>query len=429
MYATSPRSTPAPAPVATPSGAARTVLVARLRRLEAAREGGAPPAEILRRVVRRFGGRIARASPDELWAEMRSPTDALHCGGALHDALALERPRLPFRVELRVAIASGDCERRGGELRGEPVRAVRALLEESAAGEVRFDRAVLLCANRIEFDGEACADGWTYRLLPPSERAFPTLPYYGVWLHRRITWRSRIAEGARLAGRLALAASRTRAFRAACALLVLAAALWQLRPLPPKDRVAAALSAGRTAEAALHAERWVDSHPEDPQAHLWKARAELGMYRAEAARPALESALALSPGLAEDPEVARDLVRLLDRKGADTAFVARFPTRAVEEALVAATGSASYWLRHNAARSLERSDRGEAIDRIGILLLDLRHESSCGIRMRAARRLAALGTDDPRVLPALERARTEELPRAICNLRQVIDESISTLAG
>lgn len=428
MSAVSLQGRPGPTQLPSFRSALRTVLVARLSRLEGGPVDG-EPLEILRRVVRRFGGRVARTSPGEIWAEMRSPTDALHCGGALHDALELERPGLPFEVELRVAITAGDCERRGGELRGAPVRAARALLSETPAGEVRFDRALLLSANRSEFDGEACTGGWSYRLLPPMERLFPCLPFHGLWLVRKTSLHARIAEGARIAGRWALAASRTRAFRTACLLLLLGLAILQFLPPSPKARVESALAAGRAAEAVLHAERWVGSRPDDPEAHLWKARAELEVHRAEAARASIESALRLAPGLAEDPEVAHDLVRLLEAKGADTTFVARYDTPAVEEALAAATSADAYWLRKNAARALEKMGREDRIDRIGLLLLDLSHPRSCGIRMRAARKLASLGTDDPRVLPALEQARDDRLPHAICNLRQVIDETISTLTG
>lgn len=407
-----------------------TVLVARLRRIGAEGEGGAAaPMETLRRVVRRFGGRISRSSRDELWAEMRSPTDALHCGGALHDALELERPGLAFVVELRVAVAAGECERQGGELRGPPVRAARALLEVADAGEVRFDRAVLLSANRSEVRGADPEDGWSVRLLPPTERAYPKLPFHGVWLHRRTSLRVRLAEGGRTVGKGMLLATRTRAFRVACGLGILAALAAQLLPPAPRERVASALGAGRAEEAVFHAARWAESRPGDPQAHLWMARAELGRGRTQAARPAFESALGLEPSLAEDPEVAHDLVRLLDEKGADTNFVTRFETPAVEAALVAATESESYWLRKNAVRALERLGLEDRIDWIGVSILDLRHESSCGIRMRAARRLASLGAQDPRVLPALEQARTEDLPHAICNLRQVLEESIASLAG
>lgn len=424
------RTTPASSPLPPARSALCTVLVARIERIGAEAESGASaPMEILRRILRRFGGRIVRSSPGEVWAEMRSPTDALHCGGALHDALRLEAPGFPFEVELRVAVASGECERRGGEIGGPPVRTARALLEGCGAGEVRFDRAVLLSANRSEVRGEPAANGWSYLLLPPSERAFPSLPFHGLWLHRRTSWRVRLGEGARAAGKGALAATRTRAFRIACGLAILAAGVVQLLPPTPREQVESALSAGRTEEAALHAARWVGSHPEDPQAHLWEARAELGRGRPLAARSSFENALALDPSLARQPEVAFDLVRLLEQKGADTSFVARYETPAVEEALVDASRSDDYWLRHNAARALEKMGRGEEVDRIGLLLLDLQHESSCGIRMRAARSLASLGTRDPRVLPALERARTEDLPHAICNLRQVIDESIASLAG
>src|SRR5690606_40830515 len=94
------------------------------------------PMEVLRRVARRFGGRVVFAGDRDLLAEMRSPTDALHCAGALQDALCLERGRFPYEVELRVAVVAGECERRGRELRRAPVAGAWALLAGAAPGQV-----------------------------------------------------------------------------------------------------------------------------------------------------------------------------------------------------------------------------------------------------------------------------------------------------
>jgi hypothetical protein len=384
--------------------------------------------EVLRRVARRFGGRIALATDHELIAEMRSPTDALLCGGALHDALHLERAKFSFEVELRVAVVAGECERRGRELLGAPVAEAWTLLDRTAAGEVRFSRAVHLTAIRSEV--RSVAEGESHRLLPPRETPFPSLPYHGVWLRRRTpSLRTRLGEAGRVASRGFARASRTLPIRLAALAAVLGAVLWQLQPPTPVEKVESALAAGRLHEAALHAEQWVDAQPDDPRAHLWRARAERRLGHGDAAREALESALRLEPSLALEEGVAEDLVGLLNGKGADVSLVLRHPTATVQEALVRATASSSYWQRRNAVRALERLGLEDRIDWVGMALLDLRHESSCRIRMNAARRLASLGAGDPRVLPALEEARRDELPHAICNLRQVLDETIASLAG
>lgn len=411
--------------------AARTLLAARIdrvgQRLEISGDERAP-MEVLRRVVRRFGGRIALATDHELLAEMRSPTDALLCGGALHDALHLERARFPFEVELRVAVVAGECERRGRELSGPPVAEAWVLLDRAAAGEVRFSRTVHLTANRSEVRSVEEED--SHRLLPPRETPFPSLPYRGVWLRRRTpSLRARLGEAGRLAGRGLARAARTPAYRLAALAAVVGAILWQLQPPTPVEKVESALSAGRLHEAALHAEQWVGLQPGDPQAHLWKARAERRLGHGEAAREALAVALRLEPSLALEEGVAEDLVGLLNGKGADVSLVLRHPTATVQEALVRATASSSYWQRRNAVRALERLGLDERIDWIGVAILDLRHESSCRIRMSAARKLATLGADDPRVLPALEEARRDQLPHAICNLRQILDETIASLTG
>lgn len=408
---------------------AQTLLAARLdrvgQRLEISGDERAP-MEVLRRVARRFGGRVVFAGDRDLLAEMRSPTDALHCAGALQDALCLERGRFPYEVELRVAVVAGECERRGRELRGAPVAEAWALLDRAAPGEVLFSRAVHLTANRSEVRaaGEA---GSVYRLLPPPERPFPTLPFHGLWLRRRApTAGVRLAETAQaLAGGVA----RAPAFRMAVFAAVAAVVLLRLRPPGPEERVEAALHSGRLHEAALWAEQWAGEVPDDPRAHLWKARAERRLGHPDAARDAMETALRLDPSLAVDEEVAGDMVDLLDAKGADLSLVLRHSSGAVREALVRATTSPSYWQRHNAVRALEKLGLEARIDRVGVALLDLRHERSCRIRMNAARRLASMGAGDPRVLPALEEARRDELPHAICNLRQVIDETIASLAG
>ena len=386
------------------------------------------PMEVLRRVARRFGGRVVLAGDRELLAEMRSPTDALHCAGALQDALCLERGRFPYEVELRVAVVAGECERRGQELRGAPVAEAWALLDRAAPGEVLFSRAVRLTANRSEV--RFAAEGDVYRLLPPPEKPFPALPFHGLWLRRRTpSLAVRLAEIVRAASIGLGRATHGPAFRLAVLGVVAAIVVLQLRPPGPEEKVEAAISAGRLLEAALWAEQWAGENPDDPRAHLWRARTEARLGHRETAREALEIALRLDPTLAADDEVAASLVDLLDGKGADILLVLRNATDAVREALVLATTSPSYWQRHNAVRALEKLGLGDRIDRVGVAILDLRHESSCRIRMAAARRLASLGAGDPRVLPALEEARRDELPHAICNLRQVIDETIASLAG
>src|SRR5690606_34337913 len=235
---------------------AQTLLAARLdrvgQRLETAGDERAP-MEVLRRAARRLARRVVFAGARALLAGLRSPTDALHCAGALQDALCLERGRFPYEVELRVAVVAGECERRARELRGAPVAEAWALLDRAAPGEVLFSRAVHLTANRSEVRaaGEA---GSVYRLLPPPERPFPTLPFHGRWLRRRApTAGVRLAETARaLAGGVA----RAPAFRMAVFAAVAAVVLLRLRPPGPEERVEAALHSGRLHEAALWAEQW-----------------------------------------------------------------------------------------------------------------------------------------------------------------------------
>lgn len=436
----------------TEKSATRTLLAARMSPV-----AGGPledtPAELAADVVRRFGGRLASVGGTTLLAEMASPTDALLCAATLHDAIA--ECFDAAEVGLQVGVSSGEVLRQGRRLVGQAVGQAGVVAEHAPAGEVLFTQAVHLSMIRSEVRSEPYRGPdpglgqRIHRLLPFEGGPHPSLPFGGTWLGRGRPAGLRAAarkgrKALTLAGRAGLRAGSEAAARVGeglrrawarplaaggvlLALLSVAIAWMALTPPDLEARIEAALAAGDHEEAVAQVDAWIRRHTTDARAHAWKGRILLAEGRLDEAKELLQGALELDPGLSRDPGVARGMVRLLDAKGADSSWVVRATSPAVEDALLEATRSVRYWQRWNAARTLERLDRGDEVDWVGLRLLDLRHAASCGTRLRAARQLAQIGRGDERVLPALREAKARGFPGGACNLEQVVDESIAAL--
>jgi len=91
---------------------------------------------IVRRELRRFGGREVNTTGDGFLATFDSPTQAARCARAIVEASR------GAQLEVRVGIHTGECERRGDNLVGLAVHIAARVAAAAAAGEVMVSRTV-----------------------------------------------------------------------------------------------------------------------------------------------------------------------------------------------------------------------------------------------------------------------------------------------
>jgi pimeloyl-ACP methyl ester carboxylesterase len=90
----------------------------------------------VRRELERFGGLEVKTMGDGFLAHFPSPSRAIECALALHDALGR------VGLELRVAVHTGECDRLGSDLLGMAVAVAARLLSLAGPGEVLVSATV-----------------------------------------------------------------------------------------------------------------------------------------------------------------------------------------------------------------------------------------------------------------------------------------------
>jgi len=108
--------------------------------------------KLLAPVIRHFEGTVVKTIGDSFLARFDSSTEAVLCGVAIQEVLrqhnthALESER----IEVKVAINTGDVELIDGDVMGETVNLAARLEGIAEAGEVYFTESVYLAMNRSE---------------------------------------------------------------------------------------------------------------------------------------------------------------------------------------------------------------------------------------------------------------------------------------
>lgn len=155
-------------------------------------------------LVRAFGGRRLAAEDGAALFAFRSPTDAVQCGAALHDAAVGARAETQpsWVAALRVGVHQGEVRFAGGAVAGAPLATVAAVAGGAAAGEVWLTRPVWLTMTRTEAPSEemgarALEPGAEPLALYRLVRAAGELPYAGRHLSRAGARRSRFLEPVR----------------------------------------------------------------------------------------------------------------------------------------------------------------------------------------------------------------------------------------
>jgi class 3 adenylate cyclase len=108
--------------------------------------------EVVLPVLQGRGGKLVKTIGDAFLMVFESPTDAVLAGLAAQEALAKRNDGLPEaeRIEIRIAINSGEVNLVEGDVFGEPVNITARIEGVAEAGEVYFTEAVYLSMNKAE---------------------------------------------------------------------------------------------------------------------------------------------------------------------------------------------------------------------------------------------------------------------------------------
>ena len=108
--------------------------------------------ELLLPVVMHFGGTVVKTIGDAFLLTFDSPTNAVLCGLVMQDTLrrANEEANEDDRIEIRVAINTGEVELIGSDVFGETVNVAARIEGITDAGEVYFSESTYLAMHKAE---------------------------------------------------------------------------------------------------------------------------------------------------------------------------------------------------------------------------------------------------------------------------------------
>ena len=98
--------------------------------------------------LRRFRGIEIKATGDGFLMAFDGPTRAIQCATAIRNAVA------KLGLNIRAALHTGECEKRGSDLSGIAVHIASRLLEHAGSGEIVVSRTVrdLVVGSGITFE-------------------------------------------------------------------------------------------------------------------------------------------------------------------------------------------------------------------------------------------------------------------------------------
>jgi len=412
---------------------------------------------ILLPLIRRYGGWQVKNLGDALLIAFRSPTDALRCGMAQHDAIAASNRDLPpeQHLHIRIAVTLGEVLVQDNDVFGEAVNLAARLENVTPADHLYFTEAVYLAMNKAEVSSQLVGTEefkgipepvriyqvpprQMSRLVPAAEPLSapePELPFGGahlvaVEIHLSTRLLGRLQELRMRAGQAGTRIGRwplpsLRYVIAGLLLLLAATAAWQFWPAVESqaaDEVVTPIAAAATpalsralltqAQPLLAARKYeqvrvlylakLAADARNPEALLLQGHDLFQQDRRKEGVAAYEQALALDPSLKNDALLAQNLARALSWASDEAMpLIHRYATPALIDALAQRTAEPGAPRgRSRAAKLLTELGHADKIDRLGMALQDLREAGSCEARLAAVQRLRPLR--DRRALPELE---------------------------
>lgn len=374
-------------------------------------------------LVKCFRGKQIKSIGDSLLLAFRSPTDAVHCGMAMHDRLARHNRDLPESqaLRIRVAVNLGEVRVEKGDLFGEAVNIAARVESLTPANQIYFTEAVYLAMNKAEVPSEALGEhqlkgipepvrlyrvptGSIHRLVvaDDSEASASDLPYGGVYLSQAdaASWRHRFRQtgAARLPSQGVEQLKRRfgRWWWAPPATLVLLVGALMLTARQLQLPIESLEQPPKTSSVPADVAGVTDPRAETLEQNAGPTADELARRQARAAE-----ALALDASLKQDPQLITNLVESLGRvTKLSRPLMEKHSSPALLKALGERSGQGGPYGRAQATALLRDFGRPDLIDHVGQAIIALEDAEPCEDRLAAIKRLRQLG--DPRALPHVE---------------------------
>jgi serine/threonine-protein kinase len=385
-------------------------------------------------LLRAYDGKLVQKREDALLAVFGAPTGAVLCGMGMQDRLWRHNRNSPpdMHLHVRVCLHAGEVVLSRDTVLGEPLEVVKAAEQMALADEVTFTEPVNLARNRAEVEAEACGTiplpgrGDALRLYRSKHTSTEGPPFGGRDMGEAPTRMHSVLPGAlgRRLMKFTLARNRllTGLTVAAVMLAVGGVQLWRWSR-SPEVQARRLIVDGKPAEALKRLDAAPAEERKSPELRQVRALALHELNRHDDEHEVLGALEAIPrkgigqlvlDALAEDfgaDESDKGLRKLLGTLPKDK-LRSRF------ESLAEGDASAKQW---GALRYLEASQDTEGLDLVGLYAEALGSED-CGVRVKAARRLGALGST--KAIPALTKL-AEQPPSATKSCGQ--DEAAAAL--
>lgn len=377
-------------------------------------------------VLAAFGGHRVKSIGDALLVSFRSPTDAIHCGMALHDTLAeynAGRAEIE-QINIRVSINVGEVRVESRDVFGEAVNVAARVQSITPSGEIYFTEAVYLAMNKAEVSSELTGEHklkgipetvrvyrvpprQVNRLVPGGEdlgTGLGELPYNGM--HRRLPKRTGLGQfSARMpqlpwrtphrpasAKQAPTANIRRRRIGSLAALgLVLVTAGWFLAKPGHRHAPTAATTASHSPAAgqATATAAPAEALPASRARQIMSAAHDA--FARDARRdavPLYAEALALDPSLNADPKLAANLVACLSwASDLATPVIRKHAGPAIHTALAERVLKPGLQARERAITLLKEFGQEQRIDYRALLTEELASQVGCTARLSAIERI------------------------------------------
>ncbi len=394
---------------------------------------------VLLPVVRKFGGRRVKSVGDGMLLVFRSPTDAVKCAMAIHDALYLyNRGRTgDDTIQVRAALNSGEVQVERGDIFGESVNVAARLEGVTPAGEVYLTQSVHLAMNRAEVPCEPVGTETfkgvdepveIYRVPRRGEGApFGTLPQPQHGEHESAADPARASRGFR-------PALWVGALLAAVVGVVAVLGYLGYRDASEDETMLRqealdALEENDISTATALAEVHIKANPDDANALLLMGHVQMAGDKVADGVDSYRRALETDPTLAVDPVLIENLLGAVTRVETIGPLVEDYPVPALIDGLAELTARGTRPQSDAATALLERLGRDDRVDRLSRVLAELDGAEECEDRLALIRRLRELG--DRRALPRLrelEQASVVDKVRYLC-YRVELRDTIAMLSG
>ncbi len=106
--------------------------------------------DLLLPIARESGGRVVKTAGDSFMVAFDSPTNAVLCGVMMQERLRERNENVPEgeRIEVRVAVNTGEVVEREGDVFGEAVNIAARIEGITEASEIYFTESVYLAMNK-----------------------------------------------------------------------------------------------------------------------------------------------------------------------------------------------------------------------------------------------------------------------------------------